>query len=202
MALGYVVMLARQLHRIDASVRTGGWFKHEGLSLAGKVLGIAGFGSIGQAVARRGQGFDMQVITFDTADAARRPAADAGVETATLDGLFERSDFLVLCAPLTPDSRHLVNAATLGLMRAGSYLINVGRGPLVDEAALVDALDSGQVAAAALDVFETEPLPLDSRLREFDQCVFGSHNASNTREGVIRASARAVDNLISGLATG
>jgi len=201
-ALGYVVMLARQLHRIDASVRTGGWFKQEGLSLAGKVLGIAGFGNIGQAVARRGQGFDMQVITFDTADAARRPAADAGVEMATLDGLFERSDFLVLCAPLTPDSRHLVNAATLRLMRAGSYLINVGRGPLVDEAALVDALDSGQVAAAALDVFETEPLPLDSRLREFDQCVFGSHNASNTREGVIRASARAVDNLISGLATG
>ena len=142
----------------------------------------------------------MQVVAFDTADPPRATAAALGVEIATVEELFRRSDFLVLCAPLTPDSRHMANHHTLGLMKDGSFLVNVGRGPLVDEAALVAALERGQIAAAALDVFEVEPLAPDSRLRDFDQCVFGSHNSSNTREGVIRASARAVDNLIAGLA--
>jgi D-3-phosphoglycerate dehydrogenase / 2-oxoglutarate reductase len=122
-----------------------------------------------------------------------------GVEILERDELFARSDFLVLCSPLTPDTRHMVNKRTLALMRQGSYLVNVGRGPLVDETALVEALASGRVAAAALDVFEEEPLPASSGLRRFEQCVFGSHNASNTREGVLRTSARAVENLMNGL---
>jgi D-3-phosphoglycerate dehydrogenase / 2-oxoglutarate reductase len=198
-ALGYVIMLARQLHRIDASVKTGGWFKHEGRSLAGKALGVAGFGSIGQAVARRGHGFGMSVVAHDVADAASAAAEDLGVEMLGRDELFERSDFLVLCSPLTPETRHMVGERTLTLMQPGSFLVNVGRGPLVDESALVKALDSGRVAAAALDVFEQEPLPATSGLRRFEQCVFGSHNASNTREGVLRTSARAVENLLNGL---
>ncbi|HTB50461.1 MAG TPA: phosphoglycerate dehydrogenase [Solirubrobacteraceae bacterium] len=199
LALGYVIMLARQLHRIDASVKAGGWFKHEGRSLAGKVLGVAGFGSIGQAVGTRGQGFGMRVVAHDVADAASATAANMGVEMLDRNELFQQSDFLVLCSPLTPETRHMVNQCTLDLMQPGSYLVNVGRGPLVDEIALIQALDSGQVAAAGLDVFEEEPLPATSGLRRFDQCVFGSHNASNTREGVLRTSARAVENLINGL---
>jgi D-3-phosphoglycerate dehydrogenase / 2-oxoglutarate reductase len=198
-ALGYVVMLARQLHRIDASVRSGGWFKHEGRSLAGKVLGVAGFGSIGRAVAARGQGFGMRVVAHDVSDSARVAAEAMDVEVLSRDGLFEQSEFLVLCSPLTAETRHLVTGRTLELMRPGSYVVNVGRGPLVDERALVQALEGGRVAAAALDVFEEEPLPVSSRLRDFDQCVFGSHNASNTKEGVLRASAKAVDNLLQGL---
>lgn len=198
-ALGYVVMLARQLHRIDASVKAGGWFKHEGRSLADKVLGIAGFGSIGRAVGTRGKGFGMRVIAHDVADTARVVADEMGVEMLGRDELFQQSDFLVLCSPLTPETRHTVNERTLALMRHGSYLVNVGRGPLVEEISLVQALESGQVAAAALDVFEEEPLPAASGLRRFDQCVFGSHNASNTREGVLRTSARAVENLMNGL---
>ncbi|MGA2163093.1 MAG: phosphoglycerate dehydrogenase [Solirubrobacteraceae bacterium] len=199
LALGYAIMLARQLHRIDASVRAGGWFKHEGRSLDGKVLGIAGFGSIGQAVGARGKGFGMRVVAHDVSDAASAAAAELGVEMLDRDELFRQSDFLVLCSPLTPQTRHMVSERTLALMRPGSFLVNVGRGPLVDEPALVHALDSGQVAAAALDVFEQEPLPATSDLRRFEQCVFGSHNASNTREGVLRASARAVENLLQGL---
>jgi D-3-phosphoglycerate dehydrogenase len=198
-AAGYVVMLARQLHRIDASVRAGGWLKHEGRSLAGKALGVAGFGSIGQAVAARGSGFGMRVIAHDIADAAFAPAQAMGVEILDSDELFAHSDFLVLCSPLTPETRHMVQARTLALMRPGSFLVNVSRGPLVDEVALLDALDSGHLAGAALDVFEEEPLPAGSALRRHEQCVFGSHNASNTREGVLRASAKAVDNLLHGL---
>jgi D-3-phosphoglycerate dehydrogenase / 2-oxoglutarate reductase len=198
-AIGYVVMLARQLHRIDASVKAGGWFKHEGQSLAGKVLGVAGFGSIGQAVGTRGSGFGMRVVAHDIADTARASATQAGAELVDRDQLFQLSDFLVLCSPLTTETLHMVGEQTLALMKPGSFLVNVGRGPLVDEVALVKALESGQVAAAALDVFEEEPLPAGSGLRRFEQCVFGSHNASNTREGVLRASAKAVENLLSGL---
>jgi D-3-phosphoglycerate dehydrogenase / 2-oxoglutarate reductase len=199
LALGYVIMLARQLHRIDVSVKAGGWFKHEGRSLAGKVMGIAGFGSIGQATAQRGRGFGMRVVAQDVADGVSAAAAELSVEMLDRDELFRQSDFLVLCSPLTPETRHMVGKRTLALMQGGSFLVNVGRGPLIDEPALVEALASGQVAAAALDVFEHEPLPASSGLRRFEQCVFGSHNASNTREGVLRASARAVENLLHGL---
>jgi D-3-phosphoglycerate dehydrogenase len=201
-AIGYMVMLARQLHRIDASVKAGGWFKHEGRSLGGMVLGIAGFGSIGQAVAERGKGFGMRVVAHDIADAADATARDMGVAMLRRDELFAESDFVVLCSPLTPETRHMVSTSTLDLMRPASFLINVARGPLVDEAALVQALESGRVAAAALDVFEDEPLPAHSGLRRFEQCVFGSHNASNTREGVLRTSAQAVENLLDGLDSG
>ena len=198
-ALAYVVILARQLHRLHASIASGGWFKHEGRSLAGRTLGIAGFGSIGQAVGRRAAGFGLQVIAHDVTDVARHAAAGLGIELVERDELFARSDFLVLCCPLTAETRHLVNERTLGLMAPASYVVNVARGPLVDEAALAAALASGHVAAAALDVFEQEPLPQSSPLRAFEQCVFGSHNGSNTREAVLRASALAVDNLFAGL---
>lgn len=198
-ALAYLVMLTRQLHTIDASVKAGRWFKHEGRSLNGKIMGIAGFGNIGQAVARRAQGFGMTAVAHDVAEAARPPAADLGVELVDRDELFRRSRALVLCCSLTPETHHMVDARTLGLMPRGAYLVNVARGPLVDEAALVEALRSGQLQAAGLDVFEHEPLPADSPLREFDQCVFGSHNGSNSKEGVLRASERAVANLFAGL---
>lgn len=198
-AMGFITMLARQLHRIDASVRDGGWLKVRGQSLTGLTLGIVGFGSIGQAVGRRGLGFGMEVLAYDVAAASEAAAAEMGVGYVGLESLLGASDYVVLCAPLTPATRHIINAQTLAQMRDGARLINVSRGPLVDESALVNALRSGKVAAAGLDVFEEEPLPASSPLREFPDCVFGSHNGSNTLEGVLRASALAVDNLFEGL---
>jgi D-3-phosphoglycerate dehydrogenase len=199
-AAGYIVLLARQLHRMDASVREGGWLKIEGRSLAGKTLGIVGFGDIGQAVARRGVGFGMLVCSHDADEGVLARAAELGVEPCDFAELLGRSDFVVLCCPLTEKTRHLMNEESLALMRRGAYLVNVARGPLIDEPALVRALRSGHLAGAALDVFEEEPLPPDSELRELDACVFGTHNASNTREAVLRASERALDNLLEGLA--
>lgn len=198
-AMGFVTMLARQLHRIDASVREGGWLKVRGQSLTGLTLGIVGFGSIGQAVGRRGLGFGMEVLAYDVTDASRAAAGQMGVGYVALDTLLGASDYVVLCAPLTPATRHIINAQTLAQMRDGARLVNVSRGPLVDEVALIEALRSGKLAAAGLDVFEDEPLPASSPLREFPDCVFGSHNGSNTLEGVLRASALAVDNLFEGL---
>lgn len=198
-AAGYVVMLVRQLHRIDASVRSGGWWKHEGRTLSGMGAGVAGFGTIGQATARRLLAFGMSVVAHDPAQEARDSADRMGVRLVELDELFRESEVLVLCCPLTPETFHMVDARSLALLPPGSHVVNVGRGPLVDEPALVDALRSGHVWGAALDVFEDEPLPANSPLRDFDRCVFGSHNGSNTREGVLRASALAVDNVLAGL---
>lgn len=175
--------------------------KHRGIALSAKTLGIFGLGSIGRSVARRGLGFGMRVYGHDPSPASADLAAQLGVQTLpAVDDLFGAADFLVLCAPATPATHHAVNARTLGLMRPGSFVVNVARGSLVDEQALADALRDGRLAGAALDVFEQEPLPLDSRLRGFEQCVFGSHNSSNTEQGVLRASEKAVENLIDGLA--
>ncbi len=199
-AAGYLVLLARHLHLIDRSVRDGGWLKHRGIRLAERTLGIYGLGNIGRAVARRGHGFDMRVIGYDIAPASATLAVAAGVQpVARAQDLFAGSDFLVLCAPATPETDGVVGAESLALMRDGSFLVNVSRGSLVDEEAVADALRSGRLAGAALDVFESEPLPATSRLRALDGCVFGSHNASNTEQGVLRASEQAVQNLIDGL---
>lgn len=198
-AMGYVTILARQFHRMDASIREGGWLKVEGQSISGLDAGIIGFGSIGQATARRCLGFGMNVHAYDVTPEAQSAAAELGVAFEPLETVFANADYLILCAPLVPATRHIVNADTLALMRPGSRVINVSRGPMVDEAALIASLKSGHTAAAGLDVFEVEPLPMDSPLRDFEQCVFGSHNGSNTAEGSLRASFKAVDNLLAGL---
>jgi D-3-phosphoglycerate dehydrogenase len=200
-AAGYLVMLARRLHLIDASVRRGGWLKYRGTALSAKTLGIYGLGSIGRAVARRGQGFGMRVIGFDVADAPAQLAAQSGVETVrSVEALFREADFLVLCAPASPETYHVVDREAIALLPRGSFVVNVSRGSLVDETALADALATEHLAGVALDVFESEPLPADSKLRDLEGCIFGSHNASNTTQGVLRASERAVENLIQGLA--
>lgn len=194
-AWGYMLLLARGHHRVDQAVRGGAWPKYEGTSLAGSVLGIVGFGDIGQQVASRGLGFDMDVLAFDPFVARDRvPPGVTLVEDA--HHLLERARFVVLTCPLRRDTFHLIDAESLKHMREDAFLINVARGPVVDEAALVEALSAGTIAGAGLDVFEVEPLPADSPLRGFDNVVLGAHNGSNTREGVARASGRAVDILL------
>lgn len=196
LAIGYIVMLARQLHRIDESVKSGGWLKVEGKSLAGASVGIVGLGDIGLAIVERAKGFSMRTRGSDPSPEACAAAEARGTEAVEFDQLLPSTDFLVLCCPLTESNRHIVSDAALGAMPEGGFVINVARGPLVDETALARSLKSGHTAGAALDVFEEEPLPAASPLRRFPQCVFGSHNGSNTTESNLRASAKAVDNLL------
>ena len=194
-ALAYMLLLARRHHEIDHAVRSGAWPKVEGISLAESVLGLVGLGDIGRGVAQRAAGFGMEVRAYDPFVRPEQVPPGVTVEP-DLHALLAASRFVVLTCPLTPETHHLLNADALGSMRPDAYLVNVARGPVVDEAALVDALQHGRIAGAGLDVFETEPLPDDSPLRTLEHVVLGAHNGSNTREGVARASARAVDILL------
>lgn len=199
-AIGYAIMLARGLHTIDAGVRAGGWPKPRGVSLAGRTLGIIGLGAIGRAVARRGLAMGMSVVGTDPDPRAQAAAAAQGVSVFEVDEVFALAHVLSLNCPLTPENRHLLNARRMALMPPGAFVVNTGRGPLVDETALVAGLDSGLLSGAALDVFETEPVPADSPLRRLPNVILGSHNASNTLEAVQRVNKLAIENLLSVLA--
>ena len=192
-ALGYVIALARETFAIDRGVRANTWPKPAGLSLAGKTVALVGFGDIGRNTARRLLACEMNVIAYDP---SYRPAPGLeAVEHADWSQRLSEAHFIVLACALTKDNRHLLNARTLAQCRRGVRIVNVSRGPLIDESALAAALSTGHVHSAALEVFETEPLPADSPLRSFAQCLFGSHNASNTVEAVQRTTARAMESL-------
>jgi D-3-phosphoglycerate dehydrogenase len=193
MAMSYVTALARESFLIDRGVRHGGWHKPAGISLAGKTVGLLGFGDVGRQVARRLIAAEMKVIVYDPRFQPQKGLEQ--VEPSPWADRLGEADFLILCCALTTENRHLLNAETLARTKRGVRLVNVARGALIDEAALVAGLETGQIYSAALDVFEVEPLPVGSALRRFERCVFGSHNSSNTVEAVARTSHQAIDLL-------
>jgi D-3-phosphoglycerate dehydrogenase len=192
-AAGYLVLLARGLHRMHAAMREGKWLKVEGMTLAGRTAGVVGLGSIGRAVARRCSAFGMRTIGYDPMAIAKELLAAEKVTQVRLDTLLAEADFVIVACALTPESFHLISEKAIARMKDGVRVINVARGPVVDEPALIAGLQSGKIAAAALDVFETEPLPADSPLRAFDNVIFGTHNGSNTTEAVARVNRLTVD---------
>ena len=197
--IGYLVMLARHLHRIDTAVRDGTWFKPRGVSLAGKIIGIIGLGDIGLEVARRCLAMRMRVLGSDIREEQARAAQREGVEIADFDRIMRESDVVSLHCPLTAATHHLLDAAAIARLKQGAWVINTSRGALIDESALIEALATGHVSAAALDVFEDEPLPDSSALRTLEYVILGTHNSSNTSEAVHRTSRQAIDNLLAGL---
>jgi D-3-phosphoglycerate dehydrogenase len=198
-ALGYMLMLTRNLLAVDQGVRSGEWPKPCGLGLYGRICGVIGFGAIGQGIGRRAIGFGMKVIAHDPPLAAN--GGVTGFEFADLDTLLATSDVVCLACNLTPDNKHLINAARLRRMKKDAIVVNVARGPLVDEAALIDALRDGRIAGAGLDVFEVEPLPMQSPLRKLPNVVLGSHNANNLLSAVEHVHTNTMNNLAKILAT-
>ncbi|WP_276091085.1 phosphoglycerate dehydrogenase [Pedobacter sp. JY14-1] len=194
MALAYFTGLLRESYRVDREVRAGNWIKPAGMSSTDKTIALIGLGDIGLGVARRLKGFDVKINAYD-------PFTSLTAENAGVDAIYEfpealeEADFVIATCALTPSTHHMINADSIAKMKDGVKIINVARGPLIDETALVAALKSGKVSAAGLDVFEVEPLPANSELRQFEQCIFGTHNGSNTKEAVLRASYRAIDIL-------
>lgn len=197
--IGYLILLARSLHLLDREVRQGRWIKPEGRSLRDRHLGVIGVGSIGRALVERALVLGMEVMGHDVEPVPEEFLERTGLRMVDLPEILATSDFLSLNCPLTAKTHHLLDGAAFSRMRHGIRLINTGRGPLIDESALVSALREGKVAGAALDVFEQEPLPEDSPLRAFDNCIFGTHNASNTLDAVLRTNERALDALLRGL---
>jgi D-3-phosphoglycerate dehydrogenase len=193
LALALLLGVVRRTLAMNTAIRAGTWNRLEGHTLAGMTAGIIGLGSIGQGIAKRVQAFGMKAIGGDVRELTA--AELSGVRQVTLDTVLRESDVILLACNLTPENRHLLNDAAFAAMKPGVFIVNVSRGPLIDEGALVAALASGKVAGAGLDVFETEPLPLDSPLQKFDQCVFTAHAGSSTEEAIARINQMTSDIL-------
>ncbi|WP_341486792.1 phosphoglycerate dehydrogenase [Pararhizobium sp. A13] len=193
LALGHVLTLARHLHKMDRDVRGGKWTRYEGMSLAGKTAGVVGLGGIGREIARRCAAFGMKVIGSDIVNLDNELLNSVGARQVSFEDVVSQSDIVILACNLTPQNHHLFNASIFEAMKPGAMIVNVARGPIIDEAALVDALRSGKIAAAGLDVFEIEPLSGDSPLRGFDNCLFGTHSGSSTTEAIQRTNAISVN---------
>ncbi|MCB0519235.1 MAG: phosphoglycerate dehydrogenase [Saprospiraceae bacterium] len=191
LAVHYVIGLARQTFLIDRGVRNGSWLKPAGISLEGRTVALIGFGDIGKSTARMLHAFRMKVNVYDPF-APKTPADEANYQFLDFPEALEIADFVVITCALTPQTRHLVNANSLEKMKNGVRIVNVSRGGIIDETALIRAITEGRVHSAALDVFETEPLPENSELRKFENCIFGTHNGSNTVDAVRRASQEAM----------
>ena len=194
-AMGYVIALARETFEVDRAVRDGEWIKPRGISLSGKKVALVGFGDIGKCTAKRLLALDMDIIAYDPFSDNNPDLAEVAREV--WPNRIEEADFIVVTCSLTKSSYHMLDANVFKRAKVGVRVVNVGRGPIINEASLEEALRSGKVYSAALDVFEVEPLPMDSYLRIHPHCIFGSHNASNTADAVIRTSKIAIEKITS-----
>jgi D-3-phosphoglycerate dehydrogenase len=184
---------------MDREVRNGLWRKPELRSLRECTLGIVGVGNIGRAVAQRTRAFGMLVLGNDRLTIDPVVVSEHRLFMTNLRDLLEKSDFVSLHCDLNESSFHLIGRNELRQMKPSAYLINTSRGAVVDESALVEALTSGVIRGAALDVFETEPLPVDSPLRTFSNCLLASHNANSSREAWQRVHRLTIENLLNAL---
>jgi D-3-phosphoglycerate dehydrogenase / 2-oxoglutarate reductase len=193
LAIGYLIGLARETYYIDREVRNGNWPKNRGISLRDKTVAIIGYGDIGSNLSKKLIAFGMHVIAYDPYN---QESIKNNIEFATWPNRLEECDFIIFACQLNDETFHMFNSNTMDLCKDGVRIINVSRGPLIDEETLVKSLESGKIHSAALDVFESEPLPINSELRANPACIFGSHNGSNTNEAVIKTNNIAIAKLL------
>jgi len=197
--LAYMLAFARQISWIDREMKNGKWAKIPGKALSELTLGVIGVGTIGKAVTRRARAFGMKVLGTDIVDIDHVFISESGIHMTTLEDLLADSDFVSVNCDLNSTSHHIINAKTLAKMKSNAVLINTARGPLVEEPALVAALRSGQIGGAALDVFEFEPLPLDSPLMKMDNVMLAPHNSNSSPTAWERIHWNTIKNLVEGL---
>lgn len=192
-ALTYALGLARETYRIDREIRlNNAWPKPAGISISGRTVAIVGFGDIGRQTAKRILACGSRVIAYDP---MFKPAEGIPVENEEWPNRIGEADFIIFTCPLNAGTKHMFNDALLAKLKTGVRVVNVSRGPVIDERALLKALDCRIVHSAALDVFEVEPLSAASPLRKYDKCVFGSHNGSNSVDAVRRVSRLAIEKI-------
>ena len=195
-ALALLLAVARHLPRLDADLRAGCWNQASmGMELKGSMLGIVGFGGIGQRFAALAKAIGMRVMVWTRTPDPKR-AREAGVEFVALDRLFAECDAISLHVAGTPETEGMIDAATIARMKPGALLVNTARGELVDEGALIDALRSGRIRAAGIDVYREEPLPASHPFLGLDNVVLSPHVAYNTPEAAIALHDIAVECLV------
>jgi D-3-phosphoglycerate dehydrogenase / 2-oxoglutarate reductase len=202
-ALALMFAATRHVAQADATLRKGKWEKKkfQGNELRGKTLGLVGLGNIGRTVAERALGLAMKVVAYDPYVNAEK-AAQMKIRPLTMDELLAESDYVSIHVPLIPSTQYLFNKDTFAKMKKGAYLINCARGGIVDEAAMMAALDSGQLAGAALDVFETEPLPADHPLLKRDDVVLTPHLGASTDEAQVQVGLEVAEQISQFVSTG
>jgi len=191
---GLILSLVRNIPREERNMRTGGWQTTVGVGLKGKTLGVFGLGNLGSQVARIGKAFGMEAIAWSQNLTAER-ATSVGAALVSKEELFRRADVVTIHLVLSERTRGAVAAAELALMKPSAYLVNTSRGPIVDTAALIAALERRRLAGAALDVYDREPLPADHPLRKLDNVVLTPHLGYVTAEGFRVAYSHAVEDI-------
>ena len=192
LAICYLLGLAKEVFYIDREVRKGNWPKPTGISLRKKTLGIIGLGDIGKNIAKRANALNLNIIGWDPFPKDLEDYIDF---QSNWPSKIENCDFLIFACALTKENHHIFSEKILDKIKTSLRIINISRGPLIDEKALIKGLESGKIHSAALDVYEEEPLRKNHQILNHSRCILGSHNASNTIEAVMRASNQAIDIL-------
>ena len=191
--MGHILNFTRNLAAMDKHMKAGVWEKIPGRALNESTIGVIGVGATGSAVLRKAKPFDARLLGTDPADLQPGHIKTLGVEMVSLDTLLAESDFVSLQCDLNDTSHHLMNAEAFQKMKNTAFLINCARGPVVDEKALVHALQTGEIAGAGLDVFEFEPLPADSPLRSMDNVFMAPHNSNSSPKAWQNVHERTLD---------
>ena len=197
--IGYILAFARRQPWMDSEMKNGRWEKIPGKSLSECTLGVIGLGNVGKAVIRRARAFGMEVYGTDIIEIDQAFITETGIEMTNLPSLLSNSDFVSINCDLNPTSYHLINSDTLAFMKPDAILINTARGPIVEEKALIKALQSKRLAGAALDVFEQEPLPWESPLMKMDNVMLAPHNSNSSPAAWERVHWNTIKNLLEGL---
>jgi D-3-phosphoglycerate dehydrogenase / 2-oxoglutarate reductase len=197
--LGYILAFARRQPWMDREMRSGKWEKIPGKSLSECTLGVIGIGNIGKAVTRRARAFGMKVYGTDIIDIDHVFITETGIEMTDPQSLLSKADFISVNCDLNRTSYHLINHDTLALVKPNAVLINTARGPIVDEKALIEALQAKRLAGAALDVFEQEPLPAENPLMQMDNVMLAPHNSNSSPAAWERVHWNTIKNLVEGL---
>lgn len=197
--LGYILAFARRQPWMDREMKSGKWEKMLGKSLSECTLGVIGVGNIGKAITRRARAFGMKVYGTDILAIDHAFVTETGIKMTNLQSLLSNSDFVSINCDLNPTSYHLINGNSLALMKSNAVLINTARGPIVEEKALIEALQAKRLEGAALDVFEQEPLPLESPLRKMDNVMLAPHNSNSSPAAWESVHWNTIKNLLEGL---
>lgn len=197
--IGYILAFARNLAGMDRAMKEGTWRKIPGRALNESTVGVIGIGNVGKAVVRRLQGFGCRVLGNDIRILDQEETAGSTIEMVSFDDLLGESDFVSVNCDLNPTSQHLMAASAFKQMKSSSYLVNCARGPIIDQQALISALQNEEIAGVAMDVFEHEPIELDSPLLTMDNVFLAPHNSNSSATAWRKTHVAAIRNVLIGL---